>query len=185
MTDMSSQSAILSLSLLRCKGRVGTELSPKVQMTSDSRFGNTTFQRFDFQLPPLEGGNIPRAPSSVYVLPASSEVEISRGIDEGAGSGDYDDGDISVAASVTCVLQHASTRRDTKDKWFADYDFLGGTLGHAAESLIGAVYGRDAVTAPPVSVNIMLGRGAVGAAWWDCTRRMAGRPTAAREVAYK
>ena len=185
--DLTPSTSILSVSLLRTESNVDSTASNKKQYRNvDSRFGNTTYNRMELD----EGETVPLdAISEIYTLPGGSEVEVEVEVDV---SGTSDVGMVpsdstitstaecvrwSVASSVMCVL-HAVNKKDgstvsSDSQLMKALDFIiksqirfpsstGETTVDAADSEVNTdVRGR---------VRVMLGRGSVGAAWWDTMR---------------
>ena len=180
--DLTPSTSILSVSLLRTESNVDSTASNKKQYRNvDSRFGNTTYNRLELD---HEGGTVPLdATSEIYTLPAGSEVEVD--VSGGVGMVPSDSTITStaecvrwsVASSVMCVL-HAVNKKDgstvsSDSQLMKALDFIiksqirspsstGETTVDAADSEVNTdVRGR---------VRVMLGRGSVGAAWWDTMR---------------
>ena len=180
--DLTPSTSILSVSLLHTVSNVDlTASSEKRYRNVDSRFGNTTYNRLELD---HEGGTVPLdATSEIYTLPAGSEVEVD--VSGGVGMVPSDSTITStaecvrwsVASSVMCVL-HAVNKKDgstvsSDSQLMKALDFIiksqirspsstGEATVDAADSEVNTdVRGR---------VRVMLGRGSVGAAWWDTMR---------------
>ena len=182
--DLTPSTSILSVSLLHAESDGDISVNNKKQYRNvDSRFGNTTYNRLELD---HEGGTVPLdARSEIYRLPAGSEVEVEVDVSGTSGVGTVPSDSTStaecmrwsVASSVMCVL-HAVNKKDgstvsSDSQLMKALDFIiksqirspsstGETTVDAADSEVNTdVRGR---------VRVMLGRGSVGAAWWDTMR---------------
>ena len=175
MVDLSSKISLISLSLLCTSSYLNHAVLASTFRNIDSRFGNTTYQEIDVDKD--EGSN--KSVFSMHLLPAGSEIQIPNAIlapvlAESDATENFQNGDerseTSVVTSIICVLQH------TDDKDAADSESSYTSLKRAIRCAVKSLLRADCTDLTSVSeslparVNIVLGKGSIGAAWWDCLR---------------
>ena len=170
VVDLSSQISLISLFLLSTPSNLPQAVLASNYRNMDSRFGNTTYQEIDVEGEVDEG--FKKASLSMHLLPAGSEIQIPNGDERG---------DMAVVVSVMCVLQHADNivGADSNNS----YPLLKMVIRSAVNSLFRSDYNdfivresADVAVDPslskslPAHINVMLGKGSVGSAWWDSVR---------------
>ena len=176
VVDLSSQISLISLFLLSTSSNLPQAVLASNYRNMDSRFGNTTYQEIDLDLEvevevEVDEG-CKNASLSMHLLPAGSEIQIPNGDERG---------DMAVVVSVMCVLQHADNivGADSNNS----YPLLKMVIRSAVNSLFRSDYNdfivresADVAVDPslskslPAHINVMLGKGSVGSAWWDSVR---------------
>ena len=175
MVDLSSKISLISLSLLCTSSYLNHAVLASTFRNIDSRFGNTTYQEIDVGRE--EGFN--KGVFSMHLLPAGSEIQIPNVIlapvlVESDAPEKYQNGDersdTAVVTSIICVLQHAD------DIYDADSEYSYTSLKRAIRCAVKSLFRADCTDLAslseslPAHVNVVLGKGSVGAAWWDCLR---------------
>lgn len=194
VADLSSQMSLLSLSLVYPRSSLPST-RPLIRFSNvDARFGKRTYK--EVNLSRKEGS--PGSSLSMYLLPAGSEMQIPdlatipvMEADDAAPQTNKETkhDNMAVVLSVMCVLQHkdrdwvktgnstAFTDREeigplvARSLWCAVKSLLGTeSVNHGDRKAINAAVDPSISTTMPLLVNIMLGKGSVGSAWWDCVR---------------